>query len=309
MGTFVVTGGNGFLGRSLVARLHRAGHRVIVASRATSQHNNADDWVEFDLQDGVTANNIANARPDGVFHLAWSTTPAIAEQAPASDISTNLAGTVNLLDRLAEVDGLPVVLLSSGGTVYGNAGTEPISEHQPLHPISIYGTTKLAMEHYATHCRLFADLDVRIARVSNPFGLGQPLAKMQGAATVFARKIIRGEPIEIWGDGHIVRDYIDVEDVASGLIALMDMETPRFRDSPAFNIGSGHGLSLLDLIRELEWSAGRRADVRFRAPRGFDVPVNILNVSKLESQSHWVAGDVGERLHSLVLALRRTLDY
>jgi UDP-glucose 4-epimerase len=308
MGVYVVTGGNGFLGRALVARLRSRSHSVIIASRAIHHHNRIDDWVEFDLQDRVTANNITNVRPDGVFHLAWSTTPATAEQAPASDVSTNLAGTVNLLDKLATTSGIPIVLVSSGGAVYGDAGTGPISEREAPKPISIYGTTKLAMEHYATRCKLFAGLDVRIARISNPFGAGQTPAKMQGAATVFARKIIKSEPIEIWGDGRIVRDYVDVADVASGLMAIMDMDSPCFEDSPVFNIGSGHGLSLIELIQKLEDAAGRQADVRFTAQRNFDVPVNILDVSKLRRRAGWSPGDVGDRLRALVLDLRHDIN-
>jgi UDP-glucose 4-epimerase len=308
MGVYVVTGGTGFIGRTLVAQLRSSGHNVIIASRAMHHLNRADDWVEYDLRDWTSVNNIINACPDGVFHLAWSTTPATAEQAPALDVSTNLAGTVNLLNQLVTAGGIRVVLVSSGGAIYGKAGTGPISERQDPNPISIYGTTKLAMEHYATRYMRYAELDVRIARISNPFGTGQSLAQMQGAATIFARKIIKGEPIQIWGDGGTVRDYVDVTDVARGLIAIMEMDAALYDDAPVFNIGSGKGVSLIELVRQLEDAAGRKADIRFGAQRDFDVPVNVLDVSKLRSRTAWTPGNVSDQLRSFVLALRPEID-
>lgn len=308
MGTYVVTGGTGFIGQALVDQLRCSGHNVIVASRAIHHHDRINDWVEFDLRDWASATNITNARPDGVFHLAWSSTPATAEQSPTSDVNTNLAGTLNLLGQLAASGGIRVVLVSSGGAVYGEAGPEPIAEREDPNPISIYGTTKLAMERYATRCKLFAGLDIRIARISNPFGVNQAPAKMQGAATVFARKIIKGEPIEIWGDGSVIRDYVDVSDVARGLMAIMDVDVTQIDDLPIFNIGSGQGLSLVELIRHLERSVGLEADVRFGLQRNFDVPVNILDISKLRRRTGWNPGDVGDQLRSFILALRREME-
>lgn len=308
MATYVVTGGTGFVGQALVERLRASGHNVIVASRAMHHHDRTQDWIEYDLRDLVSAINITNARPDGVFHLAWSTTPATAEQSPTADISTNLAGTINLLDQMAKVGGIPVVLVSSGGAVYGEVGDQPISERHETNPIGIYGTTKLAMERYATCCKLFAELNVRIARVSNPFGAKQAPAKMQGAAMVFARKIIKGDPIEIWGDGRVVRDYVDVADVASGLMAIMEIDSVRCGESPIYNIGSGKGLSLIELIRQLEEAAGLEADVRFMPQRNFDVPVNILDVSKLRNHTSWTPGDVSAQLRAFMLDLRSDID-
>lgn len=307
MKTYVVTGGTGFVGQALVERLRASNHNVIVASRAVHHHDRIHDWIEYDLRDPVSANNITNVRPDGVFHLAWSTSPATAEQAPAADVSTNLAGTIGLLDQMAKAGGIPVVLVSSGGGVYGEAGTEPISERHETNPISIYGTTKLAMERYATCCKLFADLDIRIARISNPFGAKQTPAKMQGAATIFARKIIKGELIEIWGDGQVVRDYVDVADVASGLIAIMDIDLARCADTPIYNIGSGKGLSLIELIGQLEEAADLKADIRFMPQRNFDVPVNILDVSKLRDHAQWAPGDVNAQLRAFMQNLRRDI--
>ncbi|WP_295244111.1 NAD-dependent epimerase/dehydratase family protein [uncultured Brevundimonas sp.] len=303
MALYVVTGGYGFIGRALVSRLKRDGHSVIIASRAQHRSDANDDWVEFNFNDRSTVNNITNIRPDGVFHLAWSTTPGTAEADPVADVTINLAGTIALLDSLRFVSDVPIVLISSGGAIYGRTDVEKISELHPLNPISVYGTTKLAMERYALSCQRMQALDIRVARISNPFGAGQAPARQQGAATIFARKILRGEKIEIWGDGSVVRDYVDVDDVASGLTAIMALEAENLDPYPVFNIGAGQGLSLVDLVEHLEMAAGVRADLTFSDRRVFDIPNNILDVEKLQVTTEWKPRDVREGLTALVRSL------
>ena len=307
MATYVVTGGYGFSGRALVERLRSDGHDVIIASRAKHHDITNDNWIEYDLKDHSTVSNISNARADGIFHLAWSTNPGTAELNPSSDISTNLAGTVSLLDHLAETRSIPIVLVSSGGTVYGPTSSNPICETHPLNPVSVYGMTKCAMELYAQQCALFSALDIRIARVSNPFGAGQAPAKMQGAATIFARRIVRGEKIEIWGKGNVVRDYVDVEDVASGLVSMMKLPKADHVQDQIFNIGSGCGLSLLDLIGKLEIAIDRKANIIFGEGRGFDIPVNILDVDKIKNATGWTPRNIDQRLSVLVDTLLKEM--
>lgn len=308
MALYVVTGGYGFIGRALVSRLKRDGHSVIIASRAQHRGDASDDWVEFNFNDRSTVNNITNVRPDGVFHLAWSTTPGTAEADPVADITINLAGTIALLDSLGGLPCIPIVLISSGGAIYGQTDVERIPEVHPLNPISVYGTTKLAMERYALSCQRMQGLDIRIARISNPFGAGQAHARQQGAATIFARKILRGEKIEIWGDGSVVRDYVDVEDVASGLIAIMAFEAENLDPYPVFNVGTGQGLSLIGLIEHLEAAARVRANLTFSDRRDFDIPNNILDIRKLQVSTEWRPRDVRERLISLVRSLSDSIE-
>ncbi len=305
MALYVVTGGYGFIGRALVSQLKSDGHRVVVASRAQSYDQGYVDvdWVEFSFKDRSTISNIIDIQPDGVFHLAWSSTPGMAESDPASDISTNLAGTVSLLEGLTCLPRLPIVLVSSGGAIYGRTEVERISETHPLNPISVYGMTKFAMERYALCCERMRALDIRIARISNPFGVQQAKARLQGAATIFARKIVRGEKIDVWGDGSVVRDYVDVEDVAAGLATIMSFDAAVLDGCPIFNVGSGQGLSLLGLIAHLQAVAGMEANLVFSERRVFDAPANVLDVRKLRNASDWRPRDVHDRLSSLISTL------
>lgn len=303
MARYVVTGGFGFIGKELVSQLLRLGHEVIVGGRTRAYSVGCEGWIEYDLRSVHTVHNVLNTQADGVFHLAWATSPAIAESDPAFDISTNLGGTISLLEGLAKHHPVPIVLLSSGGTVYGDAGEKSIPEDYPLNPISIYGMTKASMEKYASSCTLFSGLDVRIARVSNPFGSGQAPEKMQGAATIFTRKVLRGDPISIWGDGKIIRDFVDVKDVAAALIAIMSLKFVDYASNMVFNVGSGEGWTLIDLIKFVEDCSGVGAHLDYRASRSFDVKSNVLNINKLLAMSDWKPRPVRDRLRVLVAAL------
>ncbi|MZE42636.1 NAD-dependent epimerase/dehydratase family protein, partial [Streptomyces sp. SID5477] len=110
--------------------------------------------------------------------------------------------------------------------------------------------------------------------------------------------------IEIWGDGSVVRDYIDVDDVASGLSAIMALKAENLDPYPVFNVGAGEGLSLMGLIGRLELAAGVKANLAFSDRRDFDIPNNVLNVEKLQLNAKWRPRDVQERLVALVNSLR-----
>jgi UDP-glucose 4-epimerase len=286
MARYLVTGGTGFIGKALADVIRAEGHEVIIATRG--RHKVSDsDWVEYDLKDRATIANIIETKPDGIYHLAWSTTPSTAEADAASDIEANLAGTVALFQELLSrcVD-VPVLFLSSGGTVYGVAEQLPIPESHALRPIGAYGMAKASSERYASLFRQ-QGLDVRIARLANPFGSMQSSAKLQGAASIFARKIARSEPITIWGDGNAVRDYIRVEDAALALTKIMQLDVETFKSSVVFNVGSGEGLSLNELIDIIATAAEMRPEVSYEPRRSFDIPANTLDITKITSTTGW----------------------
>ncbi len=287
MARFVITGGTGFVGSCLADALGRLGHETILATRGRHKQTNSQFWVEYDLQDSATVANIIETKPDGIFHLAWSTTPGSAENEPAADARVNLGGSLALFQQVAKNLSVPIVFASSGGTVYGKAETLPISESHPLDPVSIYGITKVAAERYASNFRQLHDLDIRIARLSNPFGASQSVAKLQGAASIFARQVVLGEKVTIWGNGTVVRDYIDVEDAVGGLIAIMNAERSGKHETPIFNVGSGEGASLNELLQIIADAAGREPNVSYLSARAFDIPANVLDISKLTKITGW----------------------
>lgn len=306
MPRYLITGGTGFVGRSLARVLQADGDEVILATRGRHQDGDVHGWVEYDLRDRSTIGNILEARPDGVFHLAWSTTPGSAESDPASDVQINLAGTLALFQELSKNMPVPVVFVSSGGTVYGIAETLPVPEEHPLRPIGIYGITKATTEQYALNLRKRANLDIRIARLSNPFGAHQSVAKLQGAASIFARKIIHREPITIWGDGSVVRDYVDVDDASSALAAIMRMPRVAAAASPIYNVGSGEGLTLRSLVETISQISSILPMISYTSQRSFDIPENVLSISRITKETGWKPRSVRQALEAMTLDMLRS---
>lgn len=286
----------------MVELLQQGGHEVIVASRGIHR-SLAEDWIEYDLQRPETIGNIVALQPDGVFHLAWSTVPSSAEQSPSADLRINAAGSLELFRALG-LAGARVLFLSSGGTVYGRTDQTPVSEDHPPNPIGMYGMGKLACEQYADLLRRMLSLDVRIARLSNPYGANISDGKAQGAASIFARRILAREEIVIMGDGNVIRDYIDVRDAATAISKLMTAEIDTAL-IPVFNIGSGEGASLTRIVSLIEEVSGEQAMVRRAPGRHYDVPYNVLDISKIATLTGWAPSvDLMTGLRSLITCLQ-----
>jgi UDP-glucose 4-epimerase len=203
----------------------------------------------------------------------------------AFDLESNLVAGVRTLEAAASMRVPRLIFISSGGTVYGDAHQLPIPEDHPTDPICSYGIHKLAMEKYLHLFRLQKRLDSIALRVANMYGESQDLSKPLGAVTHFAARAVKGVPFEIWGDGNITRDYVHVDDVVS---AILKAASYAGREH-VFNIGSGHGVSLNQLVDMLRKRLGARVSVEYRPARGFDVPSNILDVSRAERELSWTS--------------------
>lgn len=169
------------------------------------------------------------------------------------------------------------------GTVYGIPERIPVAEGHPTEPLVSYGIAKLAIEKYLNLYWYLHGLEYSVLRVANPYGERQRVDTAQGAVAVFLSKALAGDPIEIWGDGSVTRDYIYIEDVVDAFIMAMNHEgEPR-----VFNIGSGEGRSLNQLLTTIEDLLGRPVERRYLPPRKFDVPVNVLDISRARDVLGW----------------------
>jgi UDP-glucose 4-epimerase len=202
---------------------------------------------------------------------------------PVFDIESNVVGTVRLLSHAVKSGVKKVVFVSSGGTVYGPPKHIPILETHPTDPVSSYGITKLAIEKYLHLFHTLHGLEYSILRLANPFGERQRVMASQGAVAVFLGKVLNGDPVEIWGDGSVVRDYIYISDVVDALIAAASCET----EARIFNIGSGRGHSLNELLDGIEQVTGRKADRRYLPGRLFDVPTSVLSIDRARQHLNW----------------------
>jgi len=283
----VVLGGSGFLGQRLCQRLLSIGCNVRSVSRSGRPKGNAQswwsdmEWVATDLGSATASAALTGA--EIIFHVASSTYPSSSNSDFAFDLQSNVVGTVRLLrDACARHVGR-VFFISSGGTVYGIPRQSPIPETHPTDPICSYGIHKLAVEKYLYLFRELRQLDSIVLRVSNLYGECQDLDKPLGAVSHFTHRAAVGKSIEIWGDGSIRRDYIHVDDVVSAFVkALAYQGVERL-----FNIGSGRSVSLNELVDLIRKRVRNRIFVSYAPPRGFDVPENVLDITRAATELNW----------------------
>jgi UDP-glucose 4-epimerase len=221
-----------------------------------------------------------------VVDLAYATVPQTSFADPFFDMLSNLPASLGLLQEAVAAGVRKVVLVSSGGTVYGVANSLPIGEDHPTNPISPYGITKLTTEKYAWMFQVVSDLPVVVVRPSNAYGEEQRAFSGQGFIATAMHSIIRGQEVAIFGSEGTIRDYIHVSDVASGIVAALDYGKP----GSIYNIGSGEGRSNLDVLRDIEplaKQAGYLLRITNLPHRRFDVPANVLDIRKLHAASGW----------------------
>lgn len=287
----LILGGCGFIGRHVAIVLARAGHSVVLADRfppAFRFPGEIAGRISWRAADLISADwNALIEDVDTVHHYAWTSIPASANADPAGDLDVNVAATVRLLDAIRRQGRKRVVFSSSGGTVYGPLRNVPVGEDHPLQPINAYGAGKAAAELYLGLYRALYGLDCRIARIANAYGAGQSVTRGQGAVSRFLHCALSSQPIVIWGDGEVVRDYVHVTDVANALVQLALM--PGCEQCYTFNVGNGLGLSLNDIVSQIEVLLGKRLQIRREAGRSFDVRVSVLDVSRARAVLNWKA--------------------
>lgn len=285
----LVLGGRGFIGSHLVDALLHEGYlvrcfdRPHVAPLGDAYLTNPN----FELYEGDLASeaDVAEALEgcDICYHLVSTTLPKSSNADPVFDVESNVLGTVRLLIHAVKTGVKKVIFVSSGGTVYGVPAQIPIPETHPADPICSYGITKLAIEKYLGLFKQLHSLDYTVLRIANPFGERQRTHASQGAVAVFLGKVLRGELIEIWGDGSVVRDYIHIADVVDALLAALD----RTGSEHVFNIGSGRGHSLNEVLDSIEKVTGRPALRRYMPGRAFDVPASVLCIKRAKHSLGW----------------------
>lgn len=273
------------MGTHLTARLLDDRHSVRVYSRGPGRFRptSADaEFVEGELGNaGLVREAVAGM--EVVYHFVSTTLPKTSNDDPIYDVRSNLVDTLVLLEACVEAGVRKVIFTSSGGTVYGPPRTVPIGEDHPTDPITSYGIVKLAIEKYLGLFRYLHGLNCAVLRISNPYGPYQDPAGQQGVISVFLNRILAGEPITIWGDGTVVRDYLYVADLVDALVLAAEVET----ESKVFNIGSGRGAALKEIIALMAEVTGEKPMVEYLPGRTLDVPANVLDVRRAREELGW----------------------
>jgi UDP-glucose 4-epimerase len=283
----LVLGACGFMGTHLVKGLLREGHQVrafdlpvkVKDTNARSHPNLEYVGGRFDHK-AELASALRNV--DIVFHLVGTTVPQSSNEDMVFDIQTNLIDTVAFLHLCVQRGVKRVLFPSSGGTVYGIPLKNPVSEVSSTRPICSYGIVKLAIEHYLHLFNYLYGLKYVVLRISNPYGPGHQKVG-QGVIPAFLKSIKDQGKIDVWGDGSVVRDYIFINDVVEAFLKAMVYPG----SGSVFNIGSGAGGPLTEIIGLIKEVLGVSFHTGFLPGRKVDVPAIYLDISLAREKMGW----------------------
>lgn len=289
----LVTGGAGFIGSHVVEAFLAAGDDVTVVDDLSSG-NRANlpagaTFVEADVCSPAARELVASGGFSVLDHHAAQIDVRRSVEQPARDAAINVVGLLNLLEG-ARVGGVQrVVFASSGGTVYGEGSALPVPEEAPKLPASPYGTAKLTSEYYLATFGLLYGIETVALRYSNVYGPRQDPHGEAGVVAIFSERLLKGEPLTVFGDGEQTRDMVYVGDVAAAnLLASRHPVAPLTSiDARAFNVGTGIETSVNRLAAHLAAAAGRRLDIRRAPPRAGEILRSALDVSRAAQQLGW----------------------
>ena len=214
-----------------------------------------------------------------VYHLISTNNPTCSNHNIGKDIADNILISINILEACVASRVGKVVFISSGGTVYGDRVVCPIKENAVTNPINTYGIQKLTIEKLFYLYHHMHGLDYAIVRLANPYGPHQRPNGRLGVVTTFAYKALKNETLTVYGDGNVIRDYIYINDAVDGIIRIAGNKS----DEKVFNLGSGKGTTVNQVIKIIRQTLGRDVAVEYIAGRSVDVPANVLDISKYKA--------------------------
>ena len=276
-------GGAGFIGASLARRFRKSEkHHIFVVEPAGANVSRLDGLEVDIIRESLTnveavERIITEKRIDTVVHLVSTLIPGSDYEDFKRELSDMVFPSIRVMEYCAR-NNVKFVYFSSGGTVYGNRSTmEPFVETDEMAPISYYGWSKQMMENGILFKNRTEGLRYLIVRPSNPYGHGQNLHGKQGLVAVAIGKILDGKPVEVWGDGSAIRDYIYIDDLAEIFFQLIDNDVT----NETVNIGSGRGYSVNDVLAFLKIISKVDFKILYENARPMDVSNMVLDTTKM----------------------------
>lgn len=299
MMVLLVTGGAGFIGSHLCEKLLNEGFDVrIMDNFVTGKESNIESFkdqleiVKGSITDGeIVKSSLKDV--EKVYHVAAQASVAVSVKDPVLDATTNIIGTINLLEESIRKDVESFVFVSSGGAVYGNATVIPTPESAPREPVSPYGASKAAGELYVEYHARVNGLKYMIVRPGNIYGPRQDPHGEAGVISIFLEAIKRGVALHVFGDGKNTRDYLYVKDLVD--LLYLSSENPK---NTAINAGTGKETSVLDLVSLMREVTGKNPTVIHDPPRPGDARRSCLDITKAQEMLGWKPKiDLKEGIH------------
>ena len=291
----MVTGGAGFIGSNLVDRLLAEGHHVDVIDDFStgSLHNLADARASagraltihhLDIAAAAVVELMARRRPQLVFHLAAQADVRVSVARPAFDATVNIVGSLNVLEGARQAESERVVFAASGGTLYGDPAPEdlPLRESHPHQPLSPYGVAKKAVIDYLVAYRELHALEYSALALGNVYGPRQDPHGEAGVVAIFAERLLRGEPVTVFGDGEQTRDFVFVDDVVDAFVRAATRG-----GGLVCNIATGRETSVNELLAVMAAHAGVEATPVMAPARPGELLRSSLDIERASIQLGW----------------------
>lgn len=275
-GTVLILGGAGFIGRNLCRYLKKAGYAVSCLDHTmVNKQGEGIEYIQGDFFDEEMLERVI-AGKEYVIHAVSTLNPGNSNQKYMQGYEGDFIQTVRLCKMLIGTK-TKLIFLSSGGTVYGMHERQPINENVLPQPINHYGNVKLCIENTLRAFNHQMHNKMLIVRISNPYGPGQDFTRGVGFIDAALKNTLKSKPIEIWGDGENIRDYIYIEDVCRMIIFLLNYRG----NFDTFNISSGIGTSQKQVIGMIK-KMGLEPQVVYKEKRSVDIPQIVLDNSRIK---------------------------
>ncbi|MHB8681166.1 MAG: NAD-dependent epimerase/dehydratase family protein [Acidimicrobiales bacterium] len=305
----MVTGGAGFIGSTLVDRLLAEGHAVDVVddlstgslanlSEARADPANELTFHQIDIRSGELVEVMAHRRPEIVFHLAAQADVRVSVQRPVFDADVNIVGTLRVLEGARAAGARRVVFAASGGTLYGDPDPAdlPVNESHPHRPLSPYGVSKKSAIDYLVAYRELHALEFCALALANVYGPRQDPHGEAGVVAIFADRLLRAEPVTIFGDGGQTRDFVFVDDVVDAFVRGAGKG-----GGLVLNVGTGRETSVNELARVMAERAGVDAAPVHAPERAGELRRSVLDPERAGLHLGWHSWtDLGEGVQAVL---------
>lgn len=280
----LILGAAGFIGTNLTIKLaENKGDKITLVDKSKGWFKSIEKFKfsNIEIKESSLDMNMNFSIIDGqdiVYHLVSTVVPTTSNRYISQDIQANVLFSSHLFDACVKHGVKKIVFISSGGTVYGKESACPLSETTPTNPISSYGVQKITIEKLLYLYNYMYGLDYRIVRLANPYGPYQRPNGVLGAVTTFTYKALKGDEVQVYGDGSVVRDFIYIDDAIRAILNIVNGENKH----RIFNLGCGYGTSIKEVLETIESALGLKINIIYKEGRAADVPVNFLDISRYE---------------------------
>jgi UDP-glucose 4-epimerase len=313
----LVTGGAGFIGSTLVDRLLVEGHEVdVIDDFSTGSLSNLADARgsagraltihHLDITAPAVVELMARRRPELVFHLAAQADVRVSVERPAFDAMVNIVGTLHVLEGARQAETERVIFAASGGTLYGEPAPQdlPVLEAHPQQPLSPYGVAKKSVLDYLVAYRELHALEFSALALANVYGPRQNPHGEAGVVAIFAERLLRGDPVTIFGDGEQTRDFVYVDDVVDAFVRAATRG-----GGLVCNVGTGHETSVNELLSTMAGQAGVKAVVNKAPLRPGELRRSSLDVQRASIQLGWRPWtELTDGTNAVIEFIRQQLD-